>query len=353
MQKAHSNIDWENYPSIDTPINEQNLNKMDKSIDTIDDRVIALDTTKFNVSDAQTLIKGISLNYSTGVLTITYYNGSTATINTGLAQVAVNLEFDEETQILYIVKADGSRQPVDLSAFITDYEFLDSDTVAFSVDTSGKVTATVKEGSIEEKHLRPDYLADIRVESAKAEKAASDSKKSANMSESFARGGTGLRENEEADNSKYYSERSKTEADRAKSEADRASDIVGIGIATTQKAGIVKPDGDTIEITEDGTIRASKAGNLSALTLPYNGTDDTETTKEVVDALKTEVSEKLDASDISQTLIDGDYSRILSYADLTGTVTGKFIFKDTQANANLALAEEKLPDGTIVIITDD
>lgn len=30
-----------------------------------------------------------------------------------------------------------------------------------------------------------------------------------------------------------------------------------------------------------------------------------------------------------------------------------FIFKDTQANANLALSEGKLPDGTIVIITDD
>ena len=215
MQKAHSNIDWENFPSINTPINEQNLNKMDKSIDAIDDRVIALDTTKFNVSDAQTLIKGLAFNYNTGVITITYYNGSTATINTGLAQVAVNFEFDEETQVLYIIKADGSRQPVDLSAFITDYEFIDSDTVAFSSDTSGKVTAIVKEGSIEERHLRPDYLADIKVEVAKAEQSATQSAQSAQesddfsrLSESFAHGGTGVRDGEDTDNSEYYSEQS-------------------------------------------------------------------------------------------------------------------------------------------------
>lgn len=220
MQKVHSNIDWENYPSINTPINEQNLNKMDKSVDEIDDRVIALDTTKFNLSDAQTLINGLSFNYNTGVITITYYNGSTATINTGLAQVAVNFDFDRETQILYIIKADGSRQPVDLSTFITDYEFIDSDTVAFSADTSGKVTAIVKEGSIKEEHLRPDYLADIKVEVAKAEQSAvqsatsaSESADSATLSKSWAVGGTGQRDGEDTNNSKYWSEQSQKSAE--------------------------------------------------------------------------------------------------------------------------------------------
>lgn len=51
---------------------------------------------------------------------------------------------------------------------------------------------------------------------------------SAVLSESWARGGTGIRPGENADSSKYWSDQSKTEADRAKTEADRASDIVGI-----------------------------------------------------------------------------------------------------------------------------
>lgn len=43
MNKAHSNINWENLPSTNTPLNQQNLNKMDNAIDTIDDRVIVHD----------------------------------------------------------------------------------------------------------------------------------------------------------------------------------------------------------------------------------------------------------------------------------------------------------------------
>lgn len=96
---------------------------------------------------------------------------------------------------------------------------------------------------------------------------------------------------------------------------------------------------------------AGTVSNLSALTLPYSGTDDTDTTKDVVDALKTEVADKLDASALSQMLVDGDYLKILSYTELSDTTSGKFIFKDTEENTNLALDEEKLPEGTIVIIT--
>ena len=44
------------------------------------------------------------------------------------------------------------------------------------------MSAIVKEGSIQEKHLRPDYLADIKVESAKAVASA----KSAGVSETNA-----------------------------------------------------------------------------------------------------------------------------------------------------------------------
>lgn len=43
MQKAYNRIDWENYPSGKTPLNETNLNKMDVAIDELDNRIIGLD----------------------------------------------------------------------------------------------------------------------------------------------------------------------------------------------------------------------------------------------------------------------------------------------------------------------
>lgn len=95
------------------------------------------------------------------------------------------------------------------------------------------------------------------------------------LSKSYAVGGTGTRIGEDTDNSKYYSELAKTEsdkatteADRAKTEADRAYSIVNIGIATTEKAGIVKPDGTTITVDADGTMH-SVGGGGTAGTMDY------------------------------------------------------------------------------------
>ena len=59
MQKVYSRINWENYPSEETPINESNLNRMDYAIDEIDDRVISLDTEKADSTTVGNLIKEI------------------------------------------------------------------------------------------------------------------------------------------------------------------------------------------------------------------------------------------------------------------------------------------------------
>ena len=168
MNKAHSNVNWKNYPSSETPINEQNLNKMDNSIDEIDNRVIVLDGTKANKTEVAQLVKDISFDENTGIFVITKKDGSTFTIDTKMEKIAVNFTYDTELQQIILTLIDGTIERIDLSDFITQYEFLDTDTISFSTDNFGNVYAIVKEGSIEEKHLRPDYLADIKVEAAKA-----------------------------------------------------------------------------------------------------------------------------------------------------------------------------------------
>lgn len=227
MQKVHSNINWENYPSDKTPVNERNLNAMDVSIDTIDDRVIVLDTTKLDKADAQHFVKSITLDRATGIFTITYYNGTFDIIDTLLEKIAINFGYDATTQKLSITLDDGTVEYIDLSALITQYEFLDSETIAFQVQADGKIKAIVKEGSIQEKHLRPNYLADIRVEVAKAQQSAAHAASSASVAayavkeaESWAHGGTGVRDGEDTDNSKYWSEQSKAESDAIKGVAE-------------------------------------------------------------------------------------------------------------------------------------
>ncbi len=190
MNKAHSAINWENYPSDETPVNERNLNKMDGSIDIIDDRVITLDTTKATKAEVATLVADVTFEESTGIITITKKNGSKITIDTQMEKIAINFDYNPTTQQIILTLIDGTKQYIDLSALITQYEFLDSDTVAFYIDKDGKVSAIVKEGSIEEKHLEPNYLAKIKVEVAKAEssqQAAAKSEANAKASEDAAK----------------------------------------------------------------------------------------------------------------------------------------------------------------------
>ena len=210
MNKAYNRINdgkgWKNYPSDETPLNEQNLNKQDIALDEIDNRVITLDNTKATKTEVSSLFSEVSYNEKTGIITFTRKNGAKVTIDTPMEKIALNIYYDPETEMLTLPLIDGTQMQVDLSRLITEYEFLDSDTIAFSVNSEGKVTAIIKEGSVEEKHLRPEYLSDIKIEESKAKESAVSASNSAKYAESYAHGETGTRPGEETDNAKYYKE---------------------------------------------------------------------------------------------------------------------------------------------------
>lgn len=244
MNKTYGRINWENYPSDETPLNESNLNKIDVATDEIDNRVITLDTTKATKEEVSTLVQDVTFEEKTGIITIVKKNGSKITIDTQLEKIAVNFSYNAETQQIILTLIDGTKQYIDLAALITQYEFLDSDTVAFSIDSTGKVSAIVKEASIQEKHLQPNYLADIKVEVAKAQASQSAAAKSesnakasetaaaasesnaaasATKAQSYATGGTNSRTGEDTDNAKYYSQQSAQSQSAAAESADTAS----------------------------------------------------------------------------------------------------------------------------------
>ena len=152
MQKAYNPTVWENTPSINTPLNETNLNKLSQGVSEIDNRVITLDLTKLSITEANGLVKSIELNQDTGDITITYYSGSTSVLHTLMAQIAINFSYDPVTERLIIYLKDGTEQYIDLSALITQFEFLDSDTVYWSIGDDGKVKADIKRGSITGRH---------------------------------------------------------------------------------------------------------------------------------------------------------------------------------------------------------
>jgi hypothetical protein len=250
-------IDWENYPSDKTPVNERNLNKMDLAIHLLDERVVWLNENKFDKTESFKLVKNIDLDEESGIFTITYYDNTTKTIDTILEKIATNWDYDKVSQQLIITLDDGTVKRVDLSALITQYEFMTSETIFFEVQQDGKVKAMVREGSIQEKHLRPDYLADIKVEVAKANKSAtqaatsaSESAGSATLSKSWAVGDTGIRDEENTDNSKYYAEQSKNSSEIAK---ESVQDIVQKGQEIINEVN-KKLLGTEFDVDDDGNL---------------------------------------------------------------------------------------------------
>ena len=168
-QKIYSREYWENFPSEKTAINKNRLNNIESGIDAIDDRVCALDTTKVDLTKANDLVEEILWDESNGTLTVVKMNGSRAVIDTKLEKLAVNFSFDEANQRLVIVLDDGTKQYVDLSAFVTPFEFKDGDVIYFEVVGGNLVSAGIKDGTISEEKLRPNFLADIKIKVGEAE----------------------------------------------------------------------------------------------------------------------------------------------------------------------------------------
>lgn len=211
MNKAYSPINWRNYPSEDTPINETNLNKMDAAIDIIDNRVVTHETTKLDKTTANTMVKDVTFDNATGIFTITKLNGSVLKIDTKLEKLAVNFNYDKNTQILSIILEDGTTQEVDLSSLITQYEFAESDTIILTAGTDGKVTANIKNGSITGDMLEPNYLANIKIQTEQSALNATQA-------------------TEQAEVATNQAQKAKTEADRAEEAAALAEAVTGLTI---------------------------------------------------------------------------------------------------------------------------
>lgn len=272
--KIFNRINWLNRPSTNTPLNATNLNAGDSAIDKLDDRIITLDTVKADMQVVNDMVADVSLNSNTGVITVTYKNGSHVDYDTNLEKIAVNFSYDYVNQRLVLTLSDGSKQYVDMSALITQYEFEDSATIAFSInDKTGAISAFIKNGSITDAMLETGYLAKITEQSAKATNMANSATTSSNsaydnakLSQSYAIGGSGVRDGEDTDNSKYYSEQASKSATASANSASTASTKASEASSSASSASASATKSATSE------SNASKSASSAAESMSTAGT---------------------------------------------------------------------------------
>ena len=373
MQKIYSRINWENFPSEKTAVNESNLNKMDLAIDNLDDRVVAMDAAKFNTETANTLIKDWVIDEQTGVITITKLNGEKILFDLNIEKIPVNFTLSDDG-IITMTTDDGEQFTANIGAMIPILTFEDSDEIAVSVSGEGvnkTYSFSVKNGSITEEKLNPTYLGEIHTQVARAESSATsadasekNAASSSALSKSYAVGGTGTRDGEDTDNAKYYAEQAKNASDvgalseivenhisdkivhMTESEHDVVSKLgeslegsltyngseIKPSVATTESTGVVKPDGKSISVDESGTLRINLDGTTITL-------DEAKNVIKLADALKDKIGSALQPESIVNNQVTTETGFALDARQANPNIDGSLAKQISDLNGSLKKIE--------------
>lgn len=254
MNKVYTRINWEDYPSENTDIDEINLNKMDSAIDALDNRIILQDALKVDKSAINGNIADWTMDETTGVITITKYNGEKVIFDLNIEKIPVEFSMSDDG-IITMTTEDGTQFTADIGSMIPVLTFEDSATIAVSVTGTGKnktYSFSIKTGSVTDDMLQPNYLADIRVESANASAYAQSANAKSVLAESYAVGGTGTREGEDTDNAKYYMEQAKQQTGGIPTKVSELEN----------DAGYITKDVDNLTNYYDKTTTDQKLANI-------------------------------------------------------------------------------------------
>ena len=209
-------IQWKNFTDTSTPLSAANLQKSHQAIDDMDQAINAgfqsVDNTKLDKTLAGSMLTGVTYNDETGQMVFHHYDNAIpdTTFNTNLQKLVVNFRYDSTTQKLMLTQADGTVVPVDLSAFVANPDLQNSDTIAWTINQDGSISASVRNGSITDAMIQSGYLAQVTAKASAAAASATNADYYSKLAKSYANGTSNLqdRPNENVDNSKYFKQES-------------------------------------------------------------------------------------------------------------------------------------------------
>ena len=205
-------ITWKNFTDTSTPLSAANLQKSHQAIQEIDTAVNsgfeAVDSTKMDKTSCAGMITQVDYTPGTGVFVFHFYDTSrpNLVIDTNLEKIVVNFEYNPTTQKLELTQSDGTVVEVDLSAFVANPDLSNSDTIAWTINGDGSISADIIDGSVTDEKIEAHYLASILSIAGQVESDKETADYYSKLSQSYANGTSNLpdRPNENVDNSYYY-----------------------------------------------------------------------------------------------------------------------------------------------------
>ncbi len=252
--------DWENEPSQKTPINRTNLLKMENGIKEADNRIVQIDANKADKSALNTMVKDVTLDTNTGILTVTLQNGTTKTYDLDIEKVVTNFDINDQNELV-LTLADGTQKVIDLTRFV--YSVESTATISMKI-TDRVMRANIVDGSVTMEKLDAAIQTEFRQYMLDAQSARDAALNYQKFAKRYTLGDEDFPESEN-DCAKYYYGQTKADAETSGQNAQQAADSAAVsttqaGIASTKAAAATAAANQTAADVLTTTQKATAAG---------------------------------------------------------------------------------------------
>lgn len=284
MEKVYKRINWENKPSKNTAVNEDNLNRMDYSVDVIDTRVCELAGYEERAAESASAAKASETNaaVSEGKAKTSETNAKDS--ETKAKESAMSSDKNAVLSKSYAVGGTSTRtgENTDNAKYYKEQSQVSQNQAAVSAtgaaSSAEKASTSEKNAKASESNAKTSEThaktSEINAQSSavKASASSDTAGAGAKAAESYAVGGTGTRTGENIDNAKYYKEQAEriaqelpgglipdgtiTFAELPKTSKNGYMYNISDDFVTTNKfkdgAGLAYPAGTNVYYTADG-----------------------------------------------------------------------------------------------------
>lgn len=252
--------DWENEPSQKTPVNRTNLLKMENGIKEADNRIVQLDSNKADKTQINALVKDVTLDTNTGILTVTLQNGTTKTYDLDIEKVVTNFDINDQNELV-LTLADGTEKVIDLTRFV--YAVDSTPTISMKI-LNRTITAEIVDGSVTMEKLDAAIQTEFRQYMLDAQSARDAALNYQKFTKRYFEGDNDF-PGSETDNVKFYYGQIKEDAATSGQNAQLAADSAEVSkqqaeIATTKSATATSAANQTAADVITTTAKAAEAG---------------------------------------------------------------------------------------------
>lgn len=271
-QPYYQITDWQDLPSQKTAINRTNLLHAENGIKEADNRIVQIDAKKAEQAVVNAMVKDVSMDVKTGILTVTLLNGAIKTYDLDIERVVTNFDINDDNQLV-LTLADGTQKIIDLTRFV--YSVASTATISMTI-SNRVMTAFIIDGSVTMEKLDAAIQTEFRQYMLDAQAARDAALQYQKYARRYALGDPDF-PGSETDNARYYYEQVKEDAATSGTNAAAAKENANIvqeqAAIATQKAINAAASANNAAASELNAIQQAAAAQASQVVASEKATE--------------------------------------------------------------------------------